>query len=381
MARVRGAAMAELGSPTGAMLAVAAPWQDVQAMLNGEPLTIVGYNSPRQTVVAGEAGAVRNLARRAAARGLAGEPVAGFARLSHAARRRRRAGAGRATRARKIFGAGTRGFFHRHRRACWTADEDLRELLCRQVTSPVRFESALAALLGDGPDTKPADDGSAVGGMDLLIEVGPGAVLSNLARETADIPVVALDAGGNSLDGLLQAVGAAFALGAPVKHAALFADRFTRPFALDWKPKFFANPCELAPVSERVGTPRAVESRLETEMRRNCSSTGRMPGAPIELIRRLVAGRAELPAAAVRDESRMLSDLHLNSITVGQLVSEAAQATRLAAHGRADGFCERQRGRNRPRAGGIETHRRRGAKGRPAAIAAGRGQLGQDFHR
>ncbi len=49
--------------------------------------------------------------------------------------------------------------------------------------------------------------------IDLLIEVGPGAVLSHLVRETTDVPVVALDAGGNSLSGLLQALGAAFALG------------------------------------------------------------------------------------------------------------------------------------------------------------------------
>ena len=35
--------------------------------------------------------------------------------------------------------------------------------------------------------------------------------------------------------------------------------------------------------------------------------------------------RAELPVATVQDEHRMLSDLHLNSITVGQLVSEAAR--------------------------------------------------------
>ena len=158
--------------------------------------------------------------------------------------------------------------------------------------------------------------------MDLLIEVGPGAVLSHLVRETADIPVIALDAGGNSLGGLLHALGAAFALGAPVKHAALFADRFTRPFNLDWKPKFFANPCELAPVSEAVE--RRAPSRPETD---NYAATRPRPcaGAPIELIRRLVAARAELPTSAVRDGSRMLSDLHLNSITVGQLVSEAAK--------------------------------------------------------
>jgi enediyne polyketide synthase len=70
---------------------------------------------------------------------------------------------------------------------------------------------------------------------------------------------------------------------------------------------------------------------------------GSETGAPIELIRRLVAERAELPASAVRDESRMLSDLHLNSITVGQLVSEAETA-RSAAHRRTDGFCECKRG-------------------------------------
>src|SRR5207248_2999400 len=35
--------------------------------------------------------------------------------------------------------------------------------------------------------------------------------------------------------------------------------------------------------------------------------------------------RTELPEAAVRDTHRMLSDLHLNSISVGQLVSEAAK--------------------------------------------------------
>ena len=50
----------------------------------------------------------------------------------------------------------------------------------------------------------------------------------------------------------------------------------------------------------------------------------------LELIRQLVAERTELPVAAIRDENRMLSDLHLNSITVGQLVSEAAKQLGLA---------------------------------------------------
>ena len=201
-------------------------------------------------------------------------------------------------------------------------DEDLRELLCRQVTSPVRFQSALAALLGAGADKQSSRRRKLLAkGIDLLVEVGPGAVLSNLVRETVDIPVVALDAGGNSLGGLLQALGAAFALGVPVNTSAIFAGRFTRPFNLDWKPSFFANPCELAPVSETVE--RRAPSRLEPEIVQQRMDAA--PGAPIELIRRLVAERAELPLATVQDGSRMLSDLHLNSITVGQLVSEAAK--------------------------------------------------------
>jgi len=42
-------------------------------------------------------------------------------------------------------------------------------------------------------------------------------------------------------------------------------------------------------------------------------------------VRRLVAERLELPIATVEDESRLLDDLHLNSISVAQLVAEAAR--------------------------------------------------------
>ena len=45
----------------------------------------------------------------------------------------------------------------------------------------------------------------------------------------------------------------------------------------------------------------------------------------LEVVRRLVAERLELPVATVADKSRMLDDLHLNSISVSQLVAEAAR--------------------------------------------------------
>ena len=50
--------------------------------------------------------------------------------------------------------------------------------------------------------------------------------------------------------GLLSAVGVCFCLGARVAHDELFANRFARPFDLDWHPRFFVNPCELAPADD-----------------------------------------------------------------------------------------------------------------------------------
>ena len=104
-----------------------------------------------------------------------------------------------------------------------TVVADVRETLLRQLTAPVLFAAAI--------------DEAAVG-VDLWIEVGPGQVLTGLASELVSAPVMAVDAGGPSLSGLLGAVGAAFALGAPITPAPLFSSRFTRPFSLDRRLRF-----------------------------------------------------------------------------------------------------------------------------------------------
>jgi enediyne polyketide synthase len=325
LARVRGAAMAELGSPTGAMLAVAAPSERVAEILDGEPLMIVGYNSPRQTVVAGDAEAIRNLARRAAVLGWTSAALP----VSHAFHTPLVGAAAPVLAdqlARENLVTPQRAVFSTVTGRLLDSDENLRELLCRQVTAPVRFLAAFKAMCAAA---------------DLFIEAGPGSVLSGLARDMSDAPVVSLDAGGSLLRGCLLAAGMAFAAGAPVRTAALFADRFTRPLALEPRPKFFANPCERAPMPEAVteNTKAGIGSELRPASHPPKPPAARPGGAgaavlsdgattaaePIELIRDLVAQRAELPVSAVQDHHRMLGDLHLNSISVGQLVSEAAR--------------------------------------------------------
>ena len=342
IARVRGAAMADLGSPTGAMLAIVAPAYQVQALLSNHPLAIVGFNSERQTVVAGEAAAVARFAECAGAEGW----QTSLLPVSHAFHTPLVAAAVPVLAeqlACENFARLERLVISTITGATLGDPEDLRALLCRQVTSPVQFSSALATLLDGALPTRDTDPvgqlGSAAGEVDLLVEVGPGKVLRGLVQDTTEVPVVALDAGGTSLRGLLQTVGAAFALGAPVRLEALFAGRFSRPFSLDSKPKFFANPCELAPINaecevrsaelrESLSPP--VAAAQGTGVQKSPANGAPETAAasslsPLEWVRQLVADRAELPASTVMDHHRMLSDLHLNSITVGQLVSEAAR--------------------------------------------------------
>ncbi|MEK6408066.1 MAG: SDR family NAD(P)-dependent oxidoreductase [Acidobacteriota bacterium] len=322
IARIRGAIMASLNGVAGAMASIKAGQREVEALLNGYSIVIAGLNSPSQTVVSGEATAVAGLAARARSMGFGVTNLS----VSHAFHSPLVAAAAPLLAehlAHEQFGPMQRRVVSTVTEAPISADEDLRQLLCRQVTSPVRFFEAVS---------------KSVEGLDFLIEVGPGEVLSGIANEFIDIPVVALDAGGSSLKGLLQATGAAFALGAPIDHEALFAGRFARPFSLDWRPRFIVNPCELAPLPYEETRQGEAETRQREGKREGKiqsteiveSSVLEPPSAPantspLELLRDLVARRAELPLSAVKDDSRLLGDLHFNSITVSQILAEAAR--------------------------------------------------------
>ena len=313
IARARGRAMANVDGPVGAMLSVAAGQQAVEELVNGERVVIAGLNSPTQTVLSGEAGEINIVARRAETHGLRTTLL----RVSHAFHSPLVAPAGDHLYAhleREEFGPVQRPVFSTVTGLHLNVDADLRALLRDQVTSPVRFMEAVEA--------------AAVAGVDLWIEVGPGQTLCGLIGQFRNEPAVALDAGGTSIRGLLSAVAACFCLGARVAHDELFVDRFARPFDLDWQPRFFVNPCELAPPDDASSDDQVVIAFLETSSEVHVTeevSVESETHTPLEVVRRLIAERLELPVAAIEDESRLLDDLHLNSISVAQLVAEAAR--------------------------------------------------------
>jgi enediyne polyketide synthase len=300
IAGTRGRLMAAL--PGGAMASIAAGEEETARLIVGEALVIAGLNAPLRTVISGDQEAVDWAVERAREAGLHASRLP----VSHAFHSPNVAAAGE-----PLAVALANETFHTLRRRVISTvtgaelgeDEDLRDLLRRQVTAPVRFWQAVEAASGD---------------VDLWIEVGPGRVLSGLIAENTSTPAWPCESGASSRRATLEAVAAAFEMGAPVRVVAIFEGRFSRAFK--GRRKFFANPCETAPLTEERIPVRTGIEHLEHE------STPAGAAAPaIEVVRALVAERAELPLAAVRDDARLLADLHLNSIVVAQIVTEAAR--------------------------------------------------------
>ena len=317
-ATARGRIMAAASAGNGAMASISAAAEVVEPLLAGEPVVIAGYNSSTQTVVSGPADAVERVGARASSRGL---DVARIA-VSHAFHSELVAPAA------EEFGSWLAEQDHSalRRRMVSTvtgqepeADLDVPALLARQIREPVRFSDAAAALAERA---------------DLLIEVGPGRILRGLAADIAPaVPVVSMETDSPSLAGLLRTVAAAYVLGAPVRHGELFADRFTRPLPLDKEFSFFASPCETAPedIPAAVVTTgngvavggAAADSALRIEL---AAPEGAARGQSVlEVLTRLASERAELPPEAVRPDSNPLDELHLSSITVGQIVNQACR--------------------------------------------------------
>lgn len=348
IAAVRGRAMMDLdqNGRTGTMATISAGQYQVRELVNGEAVTIACLNAPQQTVISGSTIEVARVVGRAQLQGIEARAIP----VSHAFHSPLVAAAATPLAnylAQEAFHALQTRVISTVTGTALPADVDLIDLLTRQITDPVRFTEAVTA---------------AAQAVDLFLEVGPGQTLTQLAGATVGTPTIALDAGSASLRGLLLATGAAYALGANVRQDALFRDRFYRPFELNWQATFLVNPCELAPAppapngipsleqggsqtppqpspawggsSERadeIAVPPPIRGRLgggeiTITSETVAPSTDIAPETDIlTVLRETVAAKLELPLGAVGEQDRLLSDLHINSIAVTQIVAEAAR--------------------------------------------------------
>ena len=311
----RARAMRGYADPGGRMATVAAGPDLAKRLIENLEVSIACYNGAAECVLAGAPAAIERALERAAERAI----PAHLLKVSHAFHTPQMASAvavfAKALE-RERFSPLVHPVYSTISGARLSADAELASLLTQQLVAPVQFASAMTALARTS---------------DLIIEVGPGHGLTRLAEAALPGAVVALDAGGPSLGGLLNAVAAAFTLGAAILPQRLFDDRFQRPFDLDRSLSFLANPCEDAPAPSRASS-EAQEADARDAVARPVAAPDHHAGesdrdagpAPLEAFRRLIARQTGFPVDTIEPSARLLGDLHLNSINVAGLVTRFA---------------------------------------------------------
>jgi len=241
LAVTRGRVMARYGVPGTAMAGIGASQERVTELLGGTGasdggspggvgpddgrVVIAAHNAPGQTVVSGPESGIAEVVARAKAAGI---PAARLP-VSHAfhspAMRPAVAPLVKALRRMPLF-APSAGVISTVTGTELDGSDDVVELLAAQLERPVLFTGALAEL-----GTR----------CDLLVEAGPGTILTGLARQSS-LAAVSLDCGGDPR-------ARAFATAALVACAggdptAWYADRAHRTMTLDTDLRFLAGPCE-----------------------------------------------------------------------------------------------------------------------------------------
>ncbi|MEV4285534.1 SDR family NAD(P)-dependent oxidoreductase [Nonomuraea bangladeshensis] len=297
LASARGRIMSEYGEPGTGMLSLLASREAASALVTGTSL-VVAADHGHASVVAGPLKELDRLAGRCDEAGIRHRRLD----VSHAFHSPAFAAAEPVFRGHlaDVPFAEPRGTVHSTiTGAPLKPGDDVAAMLTAQLTAPVLYRQAVESLAGS---------------VDLLLEVGPGHTLSGLTGEMTGKPVLSMEIGGESDVPLCGVAAALHALGAATDLRPLFEGRFHRPFDLQRERVFLESPCEQAPVLP-------VVPRQLTEEEPQIAVTH---GDPASAVRDLVADALELPAEAIDDGDRLLSDLHLNSLRVVQLAAQAA---------------------------------------------------------
>jgi enediyne polyketide synthase len=309
LVRVRGAAMAAADPAAGAMATVGADPETVARLLAGTGVVVAADNGDRRLVISGDRAEVGRVLERAAADdiGVSWLPVR---HAFHSPAMTAAAGPLAEVAASVPWRAARRRHLSTVTGARY-AGEDPVELLTRQLTAPVRFREALSRCRAD-----------------LLVETGPGHGLSALAG----IPAVSLDAGSPSAHGVATSTAALFAAGRCATVEPYFARRHTRRLPADRPLVFLTNPCERATNPCERAVPPAATSSPARDAAPLAGGAGSPPAAneggdPLTATIAAVAAAGEFDESAVAPDTRLLADLHLSSLVVGQLA--AALAARL----------------------------------------------------
>ncbi|TCW40538.1 acyl transferase domain-containing protein [Laceyella sacchari] len=366
LAAARGKAMSAPAEEAGTMASLRCNRQEAEALLADVPgyVVIANLNSPSQTVISGEKEAVAEVVARAQARQIQAIPLsvsnAFHSKLVEQASLSLRKQAPLPAEPVALavpFISGIDG-----ERMDTLADGN--DYFAKQIVEKVNFVSLLSTVKNQ---------------CDLLVEVGPGRVLTGLVAESSiNLPCFPVESAPGMLQDLHRFLAAYFTHGGDVQWTWLYANRLIRPFVPAAEKAFIVNPCEnplTIPESPFSGTAtvslpepsdlppgvweRYLEERgaflydvIQADLKhmRLTPSSGQQTGhAPTPSIVRptptsteptapstnapsvtqaaiqLAAKQTGYPAASITLNHRLLDDLNLDSIKSAEFVSSLAQ--------------------------------------------------------
>lgn len=195
-------------------------------------VTMANFNAPNQTVISGETAAVEASLELARARSLTCRRLAVSGAfhsrlMTEAAEKIRRA----SCLPQYIENLDCR-LYSTLNGTHIRGGEELREHLSRQMVSPVDFATMVKALSADS---------------DLMLEVGPGRILTGLAN--ANLPhrktdCFTVESAAEDWDSANRLLAAAFVNGAEIQWPALYRNRLVRDFSAPAEKRFITNMCE-----------------------------------------------------------------------------------------------------------------------------------------
>ena len=332
LAATRGRLMAAT-DVTGAMASLACGREQADQLIAEASgyCTIANLNAPKQTVISGDADAVERIVEMAKSRSIAAVKLQ-VSGAFHSAHFQKAASALREA-------EGIPEISNPLRTAMLSAIDGepmrsgvpVRDYLSRQMCTKVDFVSLVRAMAER---------------CDVLLEVGPGRVLSGLVKGTVAgdrLRCFPVESRPGKDEDLNVALAALFAHGQRLRFDALYDSRFCRPFVPASERLFIENPCErpfpkaAAPAArtvieepaERAYTlipPPPALSGNESELPHRQVAESQLVMKPTVRSAVLEGIRAQtgFPIESLTLDLRLVDDLHLDSIKTVELVSDLA---------------------------------------------------------
>lgn len=318
LAKARGAAMSTYGAAGGALLALKCSEAELNQLIEGYEVNVTGYNGPGSFVVGGANTAINEVQQNA----LELEVKNVKLRVSHAFHTpMMKEAAKQFLEVIKDWGfsASSKNIISTVSGKTITAETDFVQHLFAQIEQPVLFSQAIAIAKEE---------------VDLFIEVGPGNALSKTLAGYENLDVVSLDFGSPSLRGFLNVLSASFVSGHAVQLEELSCDRFYRPFDLEnWQLEVLVNPCEKIEFDGDF-VRNIVDEKEEQAISNNGVNGVAKDGVAKEnslegvrfYFKNLISEKTEIPMEVIGDGDRIMSQLHLNSLAITEIISLITKA-------------------------------------------------------